>query len=70
MIKIKIKITIKIDEFVDAIVEEEEDEDISEIEPVMESVKIPITESIRDLSRERNAFRTESEVDPEFRDIR
>ena len=70
MIKIKIKITIKIDEFVDAIVEEEEDQDISEIEPVMESVKIPITESIRDLSRERNVFRTESEVDPEFRDIR
>ena len=70
MIKIKIKITIKINEFVDAIVEEEEDEDISEIEPVMESVKIPITESIRDLSRERNVFRTESEVDPEFRDIR
>ena len=70
MIKIKIKITIKIDEFVDAIVKEEEDQDISEIEPVMESVKIPITESIRDLSRERNVFRTESEVDPEFRDIR
>lgn len=70
MIKIKIKITIKIDEFVDAIVEEEENEDISEIEPVMESVKIPITESIHDLSRERNVFRTESEVDPEFRDIR
>jgi hypothetical protein len=35
----------------------------------MESVKIPITESIRNLSRERNVFKTESKVDPEFRDI-
>ena len=57
------------DEFADAIVDGEEVEDISEIDPVLESVKIPITESVRDISRERKVFMTEPEVDPEFRDI-
>jgi hypothetical protein len=39
------------DEFAAAMVKGEEAEDISEIEPVMGSVKIPITKNIRDLSQ-------------------